>query len=170
MRWASLEGSSIAARCVPEEFCVYSDQLDQAREPPDGVERSAIEASLRAVPEPFRTTLVLVDVEGFSYEEAAVSQQCSVGTIKSRVHRGRTAFRGHWERLTTPRHGSPDDHATQRSAGPRTRHRPETALGATHRAVPSGRSGMSGMSGMSGSPGTLGTPGVTRSNTAENTP
>lgn len=56
-------------------------------------EHAAIETALAAVPEPFRTALLLVDVTGLSYEEAAASLDCAVGTVKSRVSRGRFAFR-----------------------------------------------------------------------------
>ncbi len=37
--------------------------------------------------------VVLIDVEGFSYEEAAESMQISVGTVKSRLSRGRARLR-----------------------------------------------------------------------------
>lgn len=56
-------------------------------------ERAAIESALDRVPEPFRTALTLVDVMNLSYEEAAGSLDCAVGTVKSRVNRGRFAFR-----------------------------------------------------------------------------
>ncbi len=56
-------------------------------------EHAAIEAALAQVPEPFRTALVLIDVMQLSYEEAAGSLSCAVGTVKSRVNRGRFHFR-----------------------------------------------------------------------------
>ncbi len=61
-------------------------------------ERRAVEAALLGVAEPFRTALVLIDVEGLSYEEAARALACAPGTVKSRVSRGRAAFRERWER------------------------------------------------------------------------
>ena len=48
-----------------------------------------IEKALRALPEEFRTTIVLVDIEELSYEEAARVMECPVGTVRSRVSRGR---------------------------------------------------------------------------------
>jgi RNA polymerase sigma-70 factor (ECF subfamily) len=45
------------------------------------------------VPEPYRTTLVLRDLEGMSYEEIAELTQVSLGTVKSRLTRGRDALR-----------------------------------------------------------------------------
>jgi len=78
----------------------YRESLS-AKSALDGVdERGLIEDSLDRVDEPYRTAILLVDVEGFSYEEAAESLQVATGTIKSRVNRGRLAFRDHWVRLS----------------------------------------------------------------------
>jgi len=52
-----------------------------------------VEQALRRVPEPFRSTLILRDIEGFSYEEVAAMQGVNLGTVKSRLVRGR-AFLG----------------------------------------------------------------------------
>ena len=48
-----------------------------------------ITAVLRRIPEEFRTPIVLVDVSDFSYEEAAVILSCPIGTVRSRLSRGR---------------------------------------------------------------------------------
>jgi RNA polymerase sigma-70 factor (ECF subfamily) len=45
------------------------------------------------VAEPFRTTLILRDVEGFVYEEVAEIQGVNLGTVKSRLVRGRALLR-----------------------------------------------------------------------------
>ncbi len=55
--------------------------------------RVHVEQALRQVPEPFRSTLILRDIEGFSYEEVAAMQGVNLGTVKSRLVRGR-AFLG----------------------------------------------------------------------------
>jgi RNA polymerase sigma-70 factor (ECF subfamily) len=55
--------------------------------------RERVEAALRQVPEPFRTTLVLRDIEGFVYEEVAEMQGVNLGTVKSRLVRGRAALK-----------------------------------------------------------------------------
>lgn len=55
--------------------------------------RARVEEELRQVPEPFRTTVVLRDLEELSYEEIAEITQVSMGTVKSRVTRGRQALR-----------------------------------------------------------------------------
>jgi RNA polymerase sigma-70 factor (ECF subfamily) len=55
--------------------------------------RAKVEAELKEVPEPYRTTLVLRDIEGLSYEDIAEILQVSLGTVKSRLMRGRDALR-----------------------------------------------------------------------------
>ncbi|HVX40868.1 MAG TPA: sigma-70 family RNA polymerase sigma factor [Gemmatimonadaceae bacterium] len=49
----------------------------------------AIQAALANVPEPFRTTLIIVDVEDQSYEAAAELLGVPIGTVRSRLFRGR---------------------------------------------------------------------------------
>jgi RNA polymerase sigma-70 factor, ECF subfamily len=51
--------------------------------------RARVEAALAQVPEPYRTTLILRDIEGFVYEEVAEMQGVNLGTVKSRLVRGR---------------------------------------------------------------------------------
>jgi len=55
--------------------------------------RAIVEAALNQVPEPFRTTLILRDIEGFVYEEVAEIQDVNLGTVKSRLVRGRALLR-----------------------------------------------------------------------------
>ena len=55
--------------------------------------REIVEAALSQVPEPFRTTLILRDIEGFVYEEVAEIQAVNLGTVKSRLVRGRALLR-----------------------------------------------------------------------------
>jgi RNA polymerase sigma-70 factor, ECF subfamily len=52
-----------------------------------------VEAELQKVPEPYRTTLILRDLEEMSYEEIAEVLEVSLGTVKSRLTRGRDALR-----------------------------------------------------------------------------
>jgi RNA polymerase sigma-70 factor (ECF subfamily) len=55
--------------------------------------RTRVEAALSQVPEPYRTTLILRDIEGFVYEEVAEIQGVNLGTVKSRLVRGRAALK-----------------------------------------------------------------------------
>lgn len=51
--------------------------------------REHIEAALRQIPQPFRAVLVLRDLEGFAYDEIAEILNINLGTVKSRLMRGR---------------------------------------------------------------------------------
>lgn len=79
--------------------------IDPAESPFDAAERAEnrqrVERALRAVPEPYRTTLILRDVEGFVYEEVAEMQGVNLGTVKSRLVRGRAMLR---TQLNPPAH------------------------------------------------------------------
>jgi RNA polymerase sigma-70 factor (ECF subfamily) len=55
--------------------------------------KKAIREAISSVPEPFRTAVVLHDVEGLSQEEIAHIMSCPLGTAKSRIQRGRTQLR-----------------------------------------------------------------------------
>jgi RNA polymerase sigma-70 factor, ECF subfamily len=55
--------------------------------------RERVEAALREVPEVYRTVVVLREIEGFAYEEIADILQVNLGTVKSRLTRGRSALR-----------------------------------------------------------------------------
>ena len=55
--------------------------------------KTLVEWALSQVPEPFRTTLVLRDIEGFVYEEVAEMQGVNLGTVKSRLVRGRACLK-----------------------------------------------------------------------------
>jgi RNA polymerase sigma-70 factor (ECF subfamily) len=55
--------------------------------------RQRVEAALREVPQAFRTVVVLREMEGFAYEEIAEILGVNLGTVKSRLTRGRAALR-----------------------------------------------------------------------------
>ena len=48
-----------------------------------------VSKALEVLPEEFRTVVILCDIEGLSYEEIAEFLQIPVGTVRSRLHRGR---------------------------------------------------------------------------------
>jgi RNA polymerase sigma-70 factor (ECF subfamily) len=60
--------------------------------------RARVEAALALVAEPYRTALVLRDIEELSYEEIAEITETSMGTVKSRITRGRDALKKKLER------------------------------------------------------------------------
>jgi RNA polymerase sigma-70 factor (ECF subfamily) len=53
----------------------------------------AIQVALDGLPQEFRTAVVLVDIEGLSYDEVANALRCPVGTVRSRLHRARQMLR-----------------------------------------------------------------------------
>jgi RNA polymerase sigma-70 factor, ECF subfamily len=55
--------------------------------------RARVEEELQRVSEPYRTTVILRDLEEMSYEEIAEITEVSLGTVKSRLTRGREALR-----------------------------------------------------------------------------
>ena len=75
--------------------------VDEGESPFDSVVheevRARVEEELRQISEPYRTTVILRDLEEMSYEEIAEITQVSLGTVKSRLTRGREALR---KRLT----------------------------------------------------------------------
>jgi RNA polymerase sigma-70 factor (ECF subfamily) len=52
-----------------------------------------VQAALDALPPDFRAAVVLCDLEGLSYEEIAATLGIKIGTVRSRIHRGRTQLR-----------------------------------------------------------------------------
>jgi RNA polymerase sigma-70 factor (ECF subfamily) len=85
----------------PGERAVQAALTDRADSPFENVAhkevQQRVEQELRTIPEPYRTTLILRDLEDMSYEEIADVLEVSLGTVKSRLTRGRQALR---QRLT----------------------------------------------------------------------
>jgi len=52
-----------------------------------------VQAALEALPPDFRAAVVLCDIEGLSYEEIAATLGIKLGTVRSRIHRGRAQLR-----------------------------------------------------------------------------
>jgi len=77
-RLGGLEGAT-AGRSAEEEV------LDRFTD-------SDVKEALESLPESFRMTVLLADVEGFSYREIADIMEIPIGTVMSRLHRGRRAL------------------------------------------------------------------------------
>ncbi len=58
----------------------------------------AVERALNQLVPEFRTALVLREIEGYNYDEIASALGCSLGTVKSRINRGRKALKKELEK------------------------------------------------------------------------
>jgi RNA polymerase sigma-70 factor, ECF subfamily len=81
----------------------YSETLvDDTRSPFEEVMqeevRAKVEDELKKLAEPYRTTVILRDIEEMSYEQIAEVMETSLGTVKSRLVRGREQLRKRLER------------------------------------------------------------------------
>jgi RNA polymerase sigma-70 factor, ECF subfamily len=84
--------AAVAEQQTTDGVLVHENAL--AQRDPEGllVEHSLSEDVARALaelPADFRLAVVLCDIEGFSYKEIAEIMECPVGTVMSRLHRGR---------------------------------------------------------------------------------
>jgi RNA polymerase sigma-70 factor (ECF subfamily) len=75
-----------------QELLVRSNQ-DPERSLVTRLAGSQIKDALERLPEDFRMVVVLADLEGFSYREIADQVGCPIGTVMSRLHRGRRLMR-----------------------------------------------------------------------------
>ncbi len=80
-----------------DDFSLY-DEVQRAgggsveREVLARISADEVKEALAALPESFRLAVYLADVEGFAYREIAEIMQTPVGTVMSRLHRGRKAL------------------------------------------------------------------------------
>jgi RNA polymerase sigma factor (sigma-70 family) len=91
-----------------------------------------VQAALDALPPEFRAAVVLCDIEGLSYEEIAATLNVKLGTVRSRIHRGRSMLRKALKHREPRRHGSgePDDGKPPATEPVRATH-PSVAQGGT---------------------------------------
>jgi len=99
----SSEECSLALKDTLEDGCISPFEALRRTEL-----RTSVENELRQIPEPYRTTVVLRDLEELSYEEIAEVMETTLGTVKSRLLRGRGALKErlrpilhHWSHVTT---------------------------------------------------------------------
>lgn len=85
-----------------DDFSLYdtlvSHHLTPEAELLDRIPDEEVKQAIESLPEQFRTAVLLADVEGFSYQEIADIMGVAIGTVMSRLHRGRKSLqRALWE-------------------------------------------------------------------------
>ncbi len=88
-----------------EEWYLYSKMGEHGIEPSaeaaviESLPDEDVQSALSSLPEQFRIAVLLADVEGFSYKEIAEITDVPIGTVMSRLHRGRKALEKRlWDR------------------------------------------------------------------------
>ena len=67
-----------------------------------------VQRALDALPIHYRSAVILSDMESCSYERIAEIMSCPIGTVRSRIHQGRTLMRKAYQTLEAGgRHGRP---------------------------------------------------------------
>lgn len=83
------QGTQISEPADEPEFLFRDAELDRLR----SFVAADINRALEALPEVWRTTILLAEVEGLSWEEVAEVMGCPLGTVQSRIFRGRRLLR-----------------------------------------------------------------------------
>ena len=86
--------SRIRMEALPEDY----DRVPAAEPNPEQIYHDSrlgpdLQAALDSLPPEFRAAVVLCDIEGLSYEEIGATLGVKLGTVRSRIHRGRQALR-----------------------------------------------------------------------------
>jgi RNA polymerase sigma-70 factor (ECF subfamily) len=80
-----------------DPFASLDEAADPALSPEDNAvlkeRRARLRAAIHALPEEFRAAVLLRDLEGLSYEEVAAVLEVPIGTVRSRLARGRALLR-----------------------------------------------------------------------------
>lgn len=88
------EGESSAMEVADERTPAHWAELRERRD--------CVRSAVLSLPPEFRETVVLCELEEMSYEEAARVLECPVGTVRSRLHRGRALLLAKLEMLREP--------------------------------------------------------------------
>lgn len=91
-RTREIHDAAVAEQAATDGVLVHEQSMSQ-RDPEhlllDQMFSDDVTRALESLPADFRLAVVLCDIEGFSYKEIAEIMECPVGTVMSRLHRGR---------------------------------------------------------------------------------
>lgn len=107
LREDAFEGERHADETQSQEERVVQEQL-----------RVRVWAALEKVPVKYRSALILFDIEGLSYEEIAAVESVPVGTVRSRINRGRAHLKKLLARTTLAPTSAPPARARSRTPIP----------------------------------------------------
>ena len=120
---------NVSIDAEPEEGYASIDVEDLGATPFDQLAsheiQVAVQGALQRIPDVFRSAVILRDLEGLSYEEVAEVLDVSVGTVKSRILRGRRALK----EILEPLLGSKVHRAAHKDSGAARRELPASQLG-----------------------------------------
>jgi RNA polymerase sigma-70 factor (ECF subfamily) len=101
-----------------QPLCIKDTLVDEHESPFDSCAqsemRTRVEALLKEIPEPFRMVVILRDLEGFAYEEIAEILNVNLGTVKSRLMRGRSHLKARLAPLAEATRKRPSASSTSR--------------------------------------------------------
>jgi len=93
----TIDSSMAESEDGSEHACLRDTLTDQGRSPLELAEatetKARVDAALRQLPESYRAVVILRELEGFAYDEIAEILQIRIGTVKSRLMRGRAALK-----------------------------------------------------------------------------
>jgi RNA polymerase sigma-70 factor, ECF subfamily len=106
----SIDAESAEGQCAIEIEDLAASPFDQLAAHEIQI---AVHNALGHVPDAFRSAVILRDLEGLSYEEVAEVLECSVGTVKSRILRGRRTLK----EILEPLLGEPEHTPCRKAPG-----------------------------------------------------
>lgn len=97
LRRRQLRHQVLGAVAIDEEFDIADHASGPEKALVEKETRERIEEAIRMLPEANRQVIILREVMGYSYEEISEMEDCPVGTVKSRIKRGREQLRSYLE-------------------------------------------------------------------------